>query len=72
MLIGSVVRRFFHTFARPFEAARAEYGVSRRDGRTSTGRARASSAPRGPGDIWGPFSEVGGVPSECAECCWML
>ena len=33
----------------------ADYRVSRRDGWFSTGRVRPRSAPRGPGDIWGPL-----------------
>ena len=46
-------------FSFKVEAVRADYRVSRRDGCISTGRVRPRSAPRGPGDIWEPFSEVG-------------
>ena len=49
----------FRILASPFEAVRADDGVSRRDECISTGRERPESAPRGPGDILEPFSEVG-------------
>jgi len=58
ILIRSLVRRIARSFARPFEAVRADDGVSRRDECISTGRVSPGSAPRGPGDLWGPFSEV--------------
>jgi len=43
----------------PFEAARADDRVSHRNECISTARVRPGSAPRGPGDIWEVFSEVG-------------
>ena len=58
ILIRSLVGRMFRIFGRLFEAVRADYRVSRRDECISTGRVRPRSAPRGPGDIWEPFSEV--------------
>ena len=51
----------FWIFGRPFGAIRADYRFSRRDGCISTGRVGLRSAPRGPGDIWKLFSEVGFV-----------
>jgi len=48
----------FGIFGHPFEAVRADDGVSRRDGGSATGRVRPRSAPRGPGDIWEPVSNV--------------
>ena len=43
---------------RPFEAVRADDGVSRRDECISTGRERPGSSPRGPGVILELFPEV--------------
>ena len=49
----------FFIFGDPFEAVGADDRDSRRDGCISMGRVRPRSAPRGPGDIWELFSEVG-------------
>ena len=43
---------FFRIFGRPFEALRADDGVSRRDGCISAGGVRPRFAPRSPRDIW--------------------
>ena len=54
-LIKNLVRNTFWIFGRPFEAVRADYRVSRRDGWISAGRVRPRSAPRGLEAIWEPF-----------------
>ena len=59
ILIRSFVKRIFRILGRPFDAVRADAGVSRRDECISTGWERPGSSPRGPGDIWELFSEVG-------------
>ena len=58
ILRSSLVRRTLRILARPFEAVRADDGVSRRDECISKGRVRPGSAPRGPGVILELFSEV--------------
>ena len=59
ILIRSLVRRMFRILGRPFEAVRADDGVSRRDECISTGRERPGSSPRGPGVILEPCSDNG-------------
>ena len=56
--IRNLVRRFLQISGRPFEAVRADDGVSRQDECISTGREMPRSSPRGLGDISEPFSEV--------------
>ena len=51
MICRPLLWRIFRIFGRPFEAVRADDGVSRRDECTSTGRERPGSSPRGPGVI---------------------
>ena len=69
ILIRSLVRRMFRIFGRPFEAVRADDGVSRRDECISTGRERPGSSPRGPGVILELFSEVDFLcKSSVADC----
>ena len=57
-LIRSLVKWTFWAFGRPFEAVRADDGVSRRDECISTGRERPGSSPRGPGVVLELCSEV--------------
>ena len=49
----------FWIFRRPFGPIAADIRVSRRDSWICVGRVRPRFAPRGPGVIWEPFSEVG-------------